>query len=161
MGKALWDGCDAQTMKGFVMGNISVIIRATSTNVVLIVLLGIASMACVAEDEFTVQDVKESVVEAANLYYKDGAIPEPTEIHAEEACKLWETHGASSGIYWGGKIVEAREMNLREALPVLVIMNTLVHLSNEGSITIPAASDVNKQKVQVIDQYCRNVLQGE
>ena len=102
-------------------------------------------------ETLTVYDVKGIVVETAMSLYQDGLMPEPREIHAEEACKLWDAHGTSrSSGYWGDKMSEAEDMNMSNALPVLVVMRTLVEL-NERYVTAKPA----------IAGYCNNVLRTQ
>lgn len=94
------------------------------------------------------EDVKGIVVETAMNLYQDGLMLEPREIHAEEACKLWDVHGASRpSSYWGDKMTEAEDMNLGNVMPVLVIMRTLVALNERYATSEPA-----------IAQYCGDVL---
>ena len=102
-------------------------------------------------ETLTVDDVKGIVVETAMNLYQDGLMPEPREIHAEEACKLWDEHGTSkSSSYWGDKMSEAEDANLRDALPVLVVVRTLVTLNERYETSEPA-----------ITQYCDNVLRTQ
>lgn len=103
-------------------------------------------------ETLTVDDVKGIVVETAMKLHQDGLMPEPREIHAEEACKLWDEHGTSksSSCYWGHKMSEAEDANLRDALPVLVIVRTLVTLNERYETSEPA-----------IAQYCDNLLRAE
>ena len=102
-------------------------------------------------ETLTVDDVRSIVVETAMGLHQDGLMPEPREIHAEEACKLWDEHGTSkSSSYWGDKMSEAEDANLRNALPVLVIVRTLVTLNESYETSEPA-----------IAQYCDNLLRTQ
>lgn len=102
-------------------------------------------------ETLTVDDVKSIVVETAMSLYQDGLMSEPREIHAEEACKLWDVHGTSKPAnYWGDKMTEAEDMNMSSVMPVLVIMRTLVALNERYETSEPA-----------IAQYCDNILRTE
>ena len=96
----------------------------------------------------TVDDVRSIVVETAMSLYHDGVMSEPRQVHAEEACKLWKLHKTSKpSSYWGDKMDEAEDRGLNSALPVLVIVRTLVALNERYE-----ASE------HTVNLYCTGVL---
>ena len=99
----------------------------------------------------TAVDVKLMVVETAMHIHQEGLMPEPREIHAQEACKLWFEHGsANSASYWEVKAEQAAASNMDNALPVLVIMQALVAIDETYVAAGPA-----------IDEYCEPIVRAQ
>ena len=103
-----------------------------------------------AVEPITSDDVKVIVVDAAMSIYEAGLMKEPREIHAQEACQLWFEHGHTrSSSYWEYKATQAEAMNMDNALPVLVIVQTLTELNEQRASARPA-----------IAEYCDQVVRG-
>lgn len=101
-------------------------------------------------EPITAEDVKVIVVDAAISIHEAGLMQEPREIHAQEACKLWFEHGHTrSSSYWEYKATHAEALGMENALPVLVIVQTLTEMTEQRASARPA-----------IAEYCDKVVRG-
>ena len=61
--------------------------------------------------------------------HRGGWIDEPRQFHAEDACDLWKEHGTRlPSSHWVDQFNEAEDKKYPRALPVMVIILTVVRL---------------------------------